>query len=227
MFVMAWRQIFCAAAIWAAPASGWTADKPEPAEIREFEILVDDKPVGTHIMRIRDQGDRSAVTLTSDVEVKVLFYRYRYHFHAREQWDNNRLTSFHALTNDNGKKVRVQWKRDSDNSVLLVQDRLAEIKPPHQTTSYSRLPSGADETRQLRLLKLDDGEEIATTWTPAEESEWRIGDRAIRCRKWVVEGDVEAELWFDAAGWLVRQQTVERGHQSELRLTSIELETAK
>lgn len=224
---MFWRGILCAATMWAAPASGWTADKPEPAEVREFEILVDDKPVGTHVMRIRDQGDRFAVTLTSDVEVKVLFYRYRYHFHAKEQWDNNRLTSFHAVTNDNGKKVRVQWKRDSDNSVLLFQDRLAEIKPPHQTTSYSRLPPGAEETRQLRLLKLDDGEEIATTWKPAEESEWRVKDRAIRCRKWVVEGDVEAELWFDAAGWLVRQQTVERGHRSELRLTSLERAPAK
>jgi hypothetical protein len=193
----------------------------EPTETREFDVLVDDRPVGIHVMRIREDGQQAVVAMRSDVEVRVLLYRYVYVFDSQETWDGHRLVSFHSLTSDNGKKIRVQLKRDANHSLVQFQDHKTKIEPPHQTTAYSRLPPGVEKPRTLRLLNLDDGESVSVTWSPGEEVKLQVADRSIPCRKWIVNGAVNAELWFDRAGWLVRQRTLERGHRSELRLTSI------
>lgn len=202
-------------------------DEFEPTETREFEVLADGRPVGVHVMRIREEGPQATVVMKSDVQVKVLLYRYIYVFDSKETWDGERLMSFDSMTSDNGKKTRVQLKRDTEHSLIQFRQQRDKIQHPHQTTAYSRLPPGIEETRTLRLLNLDDGVVVSTTWSPEEVEKIPLDDRSIRCRRWVVGDGLNAELWFDDSGWLVRQRTLERGHRSELRLTSIRREQVK
>jgi hypothetical protein len=213
--------IFCVT----TPSFG--AERDVVAETREFDVLVDDKPVGVHTLRIRDNGERTVVEVKSDVTVRVLFYRYTYAFEGKETWDREQLVALEARTNDNGKRTRLQFKRNANRSVMKFQQQVAEIPPPHQTTSYTRLPADAANSRTIRLLNVDDGELASTTWTAAERGDFPLEEGPIRCRKWIVDGDVKAELWFDDAGWLVQQKSIEQGHRTELRLTAIRREQAK
>jgi hypothetical protein len=195
-----------------------------PVELREFDVRVDDHPVGVHHLRIRQQDGRTLVAMKSDVAVQVLLYRYSHVSDAQEVWSGASLLAVDAHTNANGKKSRLRLKRNADRALIQFQDRISKTEPPHQTTAYSRLPPGIQHEQTVRLLNLDDGELVKTTWHSVEDAKFRVADDMIECRKWVVKGGREAELWFDAAGWLVRQKTMEQGHPTELRLTSIQRE---
>ncbi len=214
------------AGIFALFASGIARAEEEPlsVELREFEVLVDDKPIGVHQLRIHEQGDRTHVNLRSDICVKVLFYRYVYEYEAKEVWEGPRLIAFDASTNDNGKKSQLKLKFNMTATDFPQQ--AAKMDVTHQSTSYSRLPPGVKDLKTVRLLDVEDGETVSTTWIFAEYVDVPLKEGALRCQKWRVDGDVQAELWFDDAGWLVGRKTVERGHRSEFRLTSIERERA-
>jgi hypothetical protein len=49
----------------------------------------------------------------------------------------------------------------------------------------------------------------------------QLGNTLIPCTEYRLSGDVDVHVWLDAQGRVVRQQSVEDGHHTELRLTKI------
>jgi hypothetical protein len=85
----------------AAPAPGSTA--------LEFEVLLGDKPIGTHHFRI-EQGQEGAQLVRSEAsfELRLLGISvYRYRHQATERWQSGCLLSMSATTWDDGKVLRV------------------------------------------------------------------------------------------------------------------------
>ena len=205
----------------------FAAEAVEDLEVRHFEVFADDRPIGSHSLQIWKQNDRTTVVMKSNVALKVLLIRYSHMFDGQEVWDGSSLIAAEATTNANGKKFHLRLKGNGDKVLLQCQDRVVKADAPQMTTAYSRLPPGIRHEQKVRLLDLDDGELATTIWRFAGNDELIVADRRVPCGKWEVTGELEAELWFDAGGWLVRQKTVEQGHPAELRLTSILRERAK
>jgi hypothetical protein len=75
---------------------------------------------------------------------------------------------------------------------------------------------------RLLVLDADNGKTYDVRCENVAQEEITIGAARITCNHFRLQGAVDVELWFDAAGYLVRQVGTEDGHATELRLVSVQ-----
>jgi hypothetical protein len=190
-------------------------------EIRLYDVIVKDKPVGNISIRISQAQDGSTTTYTdTSIEASFLFIKYRYEFHDKETWQGDRLAQIDSRGNDNGTPFSVRAVVDSRGSRIDVEGKPSRTGPPlAMTENYWRLPSAAvgnsciiePDTGVLRTVRLQ--EVGADSFT--------VQGREIACDHFRLTGDAAADLWFDREGRLVRRQTIEQGYPTEQRLVRI------
>ena len=202
----------------------------EPAdEVREFDVLVDDKPAGTFTMTVDCRDSRTEISTKADVTVSILVLSYRYRFNCREVWEGDQLQRVVSRTDDDGKALSLSAEFSGAQSRLIVnrQDRPAQAC--HWTTTFTRLPAAEHRDRELRVLVADAGESKKIKLQRVGKEDWKTARERLSCTRYRVVGELQADLWFDSAERLVRQKSIESGHTTELRLKSREsrLETPK
>ncbi len=213
-------------ACWAsAPAQA----EPPPAELpravaeetREFEVLVRDKPVGHSRVRISDLEDGTTIASTDlDVTMNVIVYTYRYEFHGRETWQRDHLLAVDNRATDGGKSLALRAQVAPQGSTIEFKDTPARPGPAlMMSTNYWRLPPPT--AGKFSILESDNGKIYAVELQRVGPDEVIVENQKILCTRFRLSGDAEADLWFDARNRLVRQQTVEQGHATELRLTRL------
>ena len=74
-------------------------------EVRDFEVRVDKRLVGTHRLTTTTEGDTQEVALQTDVRVSVVVYTYVFKFRGTEVWRDNRLQSSDIQCEDGGKNL--------------------------------------------------------------------------------------------------------------------------
>ena len=81
----------------------------------EFDVSLEDRPIGTHVFRVTDDpATGRQVDSDARFDVRVLGIRvYRYRHRAQENWVDGCLHRLSAETDDNGKRVTVDARRDS------------------------------------------------------------------------------------------------------------------
>lgn len=190
-------------------------------EVREFEVLVKEKPVGTSTMRIRMAGD-GTTHVTSDVNVKVsyLVYVYRYEFHGDEVWRGGQLLTAKNEATDDGKKFAAQVENKTGGATIESNGVVRRAAAVAMTTNYWRTPD-MSKTTKLNVMNADRGSVHSVTIATVGREYIVVDQREIECVHHRVTGDIEAELWFDGQNRIVRQKSVEDGYPTELRLTRI------
>ena len=74
-----------------------------------FEVLLNNKPIGTHSFAIEQLQDTTNVTTRADFDVKLLFINvYSYDHKNTETCKNDCLSQLYASTNDNGEQHSVK-----------------------------------------------------------------------------------------------------------------------
>ena len=190
-------------------------------ELREFEVFVQDKQIGTNQVRITETDD-GATTVKQDVAVKcdLLVYVYRYELHGRETWRGNQLINVDNQGVDNGTPVSVRAKVDSQRSSIEISGKAATKGPVlAMTTNFWRCPT--IKSARLSFLDVDKGTVVTATLENLGADQVTCGGEKASCTHYRMKGDVNAELWFDDRGRLVRQHTVEMGMSTQLRLVRI------
>jgi hypothetical protein len=199
------------------------AEPPRAAaeETREFEVLVRDKPVGHNRIRIRDLEDGTTeAAMDLDVSMSVVVYTYRYEFHGRETWQQDRLLSVDNRATDGGKALSLRARVDAQRSLIEIKDAPAVAGPAVlMTTNYWRLPPAPQG--KFSILESDNGKIYVVELQRVGPDEIVVQNQKLPCTRYRLTGDAAADLWFDARNRLVRQQTVEQGHATELRLTRL------
>ena len=190
-------------------------------ETREFDVLVRDKPVGHNRIRIRDLEDGTTeAAMDLDVAMSLVVYTYRYEFHGRETWQQDRLMSVDNRATDGGKALSLRAQVHTQGSLIEIKDAPARPGPAVlMTTNYWRLPPAA--TGKFTILESDNGKFYVVELQRVGPDEIVVQDKKLACTRYRLTGDAAADLWFDARNRLVRQQTVEQGHATELRLTRL------
>ena len=199
------------------------AHAEEPAdEVREFDVLVDDKPVGRLTMAVDCRDSRTQIVTKADVTVSFLVLSYRYRFSGKEVWEGDQLHRVVSQTDDDGKALSLSADFSGAQPRLVVnrQDRPAQTC--HWTTTFTRLPAAEHRDRELRVLVADTGESKKIRLQRVGKEEWKTARERLNCTRYRVDGELQADLWFDASERLVRQKSIESGHVTELRLKSRE-----
>jgi hypothetical protein len=190
-------------------------------EIREFEILVKEKPTGKSLIRITEMDDGVTIVSTEVVvNFDFIIYVYRYELHGKELWQGNQLVAVDNRAVDNGTKLTVRAKIDSQGTIIEAAGKAATKVPAlEMTTNFWRCP--AFKGGPLSFLDVDKGTILSATAEHVGPDQILVAGNNLSCTRYRLRGTVAGDLCFDAKGRLVRQQTVEMGFPIELRLVRL------
>ena len=196
----------------------------DPLEIRDFEVRVDNKAVGTHRLTIKSEGEKQEVGIQTDIRLDFVVYAYVFKFSGTEIWHDGRLAQSDIHVQDGGKKRAFSLKIDGDiQQISFNGKRVAGSSKGVMTTAYWQLPCDEVRTKALPIVDVDSGKTHEATFTEVGPASVSHGGKSLKCQHFKVDGPSPAELWFDEQNRLVRQQSVEAGHTVELKLKQIRL----
>ncbi len=93
-----------------------------------FRVLVDGRPVGTHVYDVDARSGGDDVHSKADFDVRVLLYHaYHYSHEAREQWQGNCLQSLDSHTDDNGILQAVDGTREGAQFAVTATGGNAQL----------------------------------------------------------------------------------------------------
>lgn len=156
--------------------------------------------IGTHVLNFRCDGDQLIVETEVDVKVKILFVTaYERKARYREVWEDDHLISYEASTDDNGDLYETTARIDGDQ--MIVDGIEDAVGVPLDTVSSH--PWNVKAVDRPVIFGQRDGR---IRKVQVEDAGWetlKIGNRPIEAQKFVVRGDLERELFYDADGtWL-------------------------
>lgn len=163
--------------------------------------------IGTHVLNFACEGEDLVVETEVDVEVKVLFVTaYKRQAQYREIWRNDRLVAYEARTDDDGDLYETSAR--IENGEMIVDGVKKGVRVPLDTVSTH--PWNVDAVDRSLIFGQRDGRIHKVSVERADPELVTIGGKQIEAEKYIVQGDLERELLYDADGtWL--QWRLERG----------------
>ena len=218
-------------------------------QTREFRISVDGKPRGKCTMRIHEHDDgRHTLKVESALSFNYVVYTYRYSSAGTEVWKDDRLVELENVSDFNGTKYLVQAGPEKRGLTVKVNGKGAPAVSHAWVTSYWRLPdhlaAAEDEAsrgvvqaaatsesekpapKHVALVDSDKGRVLKARLHRVGHELVHVGEKQVKCTRYRLSGDVQVDLWYDAARRLVRQESVEEGHKTRLELMKISTEAA-
>jgi hypothetical protein len=174
---------------------------PHPAERVEYAIHHETYgEVGRHVITFSCQSDDLVVETAIEGEVKVLMVPlFRRKGSYREVWRGDRLIAFDSRTEDNGEIYEVSARANGDHTI--INGRRGRIEAP--PTVVSNHPWNHEVVARTLLFDTQRGRLQKVQVTPSGTETITAAGRTVAAQKYLVTGDLERELWYDAAGnWL-------------------------
>ena len=178
----------------------------------DFQILLDDKQIGSHTFEITAEEDQVEVHSTANMEVKVLFVPvFKYKHEAKEVWQGSCLQQIESATRVQGKQYTLRGRETPVGFVVAsTQDKRPLVTDEAQgcVSSYAywdkeRLQRDVlvnSQTGQLSFSQLqNNGEQL-------------IPNSTVSAQQFALKTD-EADilLWYDTDGRWVALQTETNG----------------
>lgn len=185
----------------------------------QFDVLLDDKPIGTHRYRVVPGADGTEQVLSeAEFQVRILGLTvYRYRHRAEESWRDGCLMRLDATTHDNGDVLTVRGAQ-TDGVFQLQQPRAQRTGQACVAAyAYWDLPRlmQQDELLNPQTGKMDK----ARMDYLGEERLPGTGSSAPARRYRLRAADLEIHLWYDADGrWLQLDSTARGDRQLRYRL---------
>ncbi len=165
-----------------------------------FEVLRDGSQIGHHKIAFERVGDELHVDVEVDLKVSLAFITlFSYEHRAKEVWRDGRLISLETQTNDDGEEFRVTARSTPEGLMVEGADGRflapAEILP----TTYWH----PDTVDQEFLLDTQHGRLLSVSATPKGTDVIEAASEQLPAKRFAMEGDVEADLWYDPSGdWM-------------------------
>ncbi len=156
--------------------------------------------IGTHVLNFSCDGEKLIVETDVDVKVKILFVTvYKRKARLREVWQDDRLIAYDARTDDGGDVYETSARIEEDRMIVDGVEKGVAVPldtistHPWNINAVDRSPIFGQRDGKVRKVQVEDA-----GWETL-----KIGGRKQDARKFVVRGDLERELFYDADGtWL-------------------------
>ena len=157
--------------------------------------------IGRHVLTFSQEGEDLMVDVTTEVKVKVLFITAHSEMSKRrETWRGGRFVGYSSHTDENGDLFDVAAHEEGGKLVIEGPDGRAEADGPLFPTN----PWNPDTVNATAMMDTKTGKLLAVAVAPAGEETVEVAGSALAAAKYRVTGDLERELWFDAAGNLLQ-----------------------
>lgn len=197
------------------------AHAADPAETRDFLVLIDGKQAGSYQLSVTPNGGKTLVAESARVRIRFGLYTYTYKFDGSEVWDGAHLERLEATSVEGSKRTVVAAVMQGDRATITVNGRGRQDLACPWSTTHWRLPPPGLLDRPLAILDVDTGKRVEGRLHLIETVRLQLAGQVRTCKHYRVTGGDQAEVWYDDTDRLVRQQTVEDGHRTELRLTGL------
>ncbi len=178
----------------AGPASAATPGRTE------FEILMNGKPVGKHIVTVSKSADITNVRIAIDMAGKIGPIGFSYRHRCEEAWRGNQLTSLNCSDQENRSNKSVAANLRGTNIVVEGTGFKGTAPATILPSSWWRFST----INQTRLLDSRDGKLSRVNVNRVGEEMLQIGGANVRANHYRVRGAVNTDLWYDATGRWVR-----------------------
>lgn len=170
-----------------------------------YTVQRDGKNIGTHTYNISDRGDETLVEVTTDIKVKVLFVTaYKFIHASKEVWKNGQLVSLSSTTDDDGTAKELNAAAAGSKFTLDSKVKGAERR---QHADGPLIPASLwkrDIVTQSRVLNTLDGTVMKIDVEDMGQDTVQAGGADVQAHHYSITGELTRELWFNAAGDLVR-----------------------
>ncbi len=202
-----WVLLFVTATLHAQSERRWS-----------FRVLLDGKPIGSHVFTLRDKGGLQELTSQADFRVKVVgITLYRYEHLAVEQWRDGCLISMQATTNDDGKKLSVQVQTEKHG--LVVEANAAKSVFPSCSKTYAYWNPSILASKQLLNAQTGRLDSVAIQTLGSEVTLDAQGVAISAQRYRIVGPDQPITLWYDKSGnWVGLESQVGKQRRLTYRL---------
>lgn len=182
-------------------------DTCRPAAMLQYDVTLDNEPIGSHRIRFERDGDMLEMEAVSDIRVeRLLFTVYRRDYRSRERWRGDRLQSVETSLIENGEHKARRVVRGKDGLEGL-QGGGGEVFP----ASYWSFAT----VRQARLFDTTDGRVLAVTIRDAGAATVATAGGPVSGRRYLIDGELQLELWYDNEGCWLKMRSMERGRHVE------------
>jgi hypothetical protein len=203
-----------------AALSGAVASLLVPAPARAtprtigFTVYRGESRIGTHRLDFTPDGATLGVDIAIELEVRfAMIPLYRYTHRSRETWQEGRLASLDARTDDNGDYTEVRARAEADG--LAVEGSGGRFRAAADTKPTSYWMEAM--TRRTKLLDTQRGVLIDVAARATGRERARIAGRDLEMRVYEVTGDLNSRLGYAENGEWVDLEFVARGARIRYR----------
>lgn len=170
-------------------------------DVLEFAILRNGDEIGRHVFRFRREGDTLAVDIEARIDYRFGFIPlYWFDHRATEIWRDGRLSRLTATTRDNGENYEIELRPDGPSMRLSVNGEEVAIEREIIPASLWNV----ETVKRRRIVDPADGEVMDVTIADAGPESVPVRGRDVAARHYIMTGDFDRELWYDADGVLVQ-----------------------
>ena len=182
--------------------------------MHSFAAFRNGQDIGRHTISFQRNGSEVTVSTSVDFAVKVLgLTAYRYTHRAREVWNGDTFMALSAQTDDNGKKYKVDIKRDPSGLRVerfaqpeVVKASAADEGFQHramvrETVPGQVLPTTYWNFRQLRqavLLDTQYGTKRDVHAATIGRETIKTATGTLQATHYRYSGDIAMDQWFDS-----------------------------
>lgn len=190
---------------------------PGLGQTLDFEVTLDDKPIGAHRFTLGGTAQVRTVRSEAAFAVKVLGLTvYRYRHEASEQWRGDCLAGLQADTDDDGTTGKVVAQ--SAGAALEVTGPAGALKLPGCVMSFAYWHPAM--RTQTQLLNAQTGRYEAVRIRRMGSGTLAVRGQQQAAERWRIEGpEHPLDVWYTSAGdWVGLDSTVGGGRQLRYRL---------
>lgn len=192
-----------------------TASADNPSRALEFDVYLDDSPIGFHRFQI-ETGERGRRVVTSEAkfDVKFLFFTaFRYRHDNSELWHDGCLVEIDAETNSNGKETTVIGERTDSGFAIRTDngtDNGSDMLPACVMTFAYWNP---DFLAQEKLLNPQTGEYLDVQVLKRAEEAVQVGGRNVTAVPYDIRArGMEITVWYSPDNeWLALESVAKGG----------------
>lgn len=183
----------------------------------DFEVLLNEQPIGKHRFSVTGPPEARKVQSQADFSVKLLgLTLYRYHHEATEQWRGDCLARMSSRTDDNGSPARVQAEARGEALEVITPQGTRALPGCVMGFAYWNPAIQA----QTQLLNVQSGKLETVTFRLLGNGNIAVRGQQREARQWRIEGPAHPiDLWYSPQGeWLGLDATVAGGRTLRYRL---------
>ena len=188
------------------------------AEIK-FDVLRKGKPFGKHIVSFAETPN-GELEVTTDVDLKVSigpFTAFKYQLDAREVWRGGRLVALEGKTNDDGEASFVEADLQGEALQVSGSEFKGEVSEDIIPSSHWNI----DQMLASKMLSTEDGSLLAMSVTPQGRETLKIAGQAIEANRYLLDSDIDIDLWYDDAGRWLKLAFQARGQDITYQLSEL------